>query len=65
MNLATDPANGDITANRIAVGTTLRFVPIFGLHFDVNRIGGSGHYLGHDVDWGAWGFSVEGLISLW
>lgn len=56
--------SSDMGANRIALGTTIRVLPIVGLKLDLNRIGGVVNYGGQDMSWGAWGFSVEGIISL-
>ncbi len=54
----------DMSANRIQLGTTIRGLPIIGVKLALERVGGVGNFEGQDMAWGAWGFSVEGLISL-
>jgi len=56
--------SSDMDANRIQIGTTIRGLPIIGVKLALERVGGVTNLYGQDMTWGAWGFSVEGLISL-
>lgn len=54
----------EMDGNRIQLGTTIRGLPIIGVKLALERVGGVANLYGQDMEWGAWGFSVEGLISL-
>jgi len=57
------PANSDVS--RLALGVTLRPLPIAGVRIDVNRCSGDLRLFDRPAAWGTWGVSVEGVLTLW
>lgn len=54
----------DVGVSRLALGVTVRPVPILALRLDVVRVSGEATVFGRSSTWGGWGPSVEAVLCL-